>query len=158
MGSPMASRLLDAGHELCLHDVRPEALEPFVTRGAVAAGSARAVGDRADVVLSSLPRPETVADAILGPDGVLAGGRVRTTIDLSTIGVDAARVIHAAAAARGLRALDAPVSGGPRGAEEGRCASWPREAARPSTSTTTCWGCSAASSSTSARTPARARP
>jgi 3-hydroxyisobutyrate dehydrogenase len=119
MGSPMASRLLDAGHELCLYDVRPEALEPFVTRGAVAAGSARAVGDRADVVLSSLPRPETVADAILGPDGVLAGGRVRTTIDLSTIGVDAARAIHAAAAARGLRALDAPVSGGPRGAEEG---------------------------------------
>lgn len=119
MGSRMASRLLDAGHDLCLHDVRPEALEPFVARGAAAARSARGVGDRADVVLSSLPRPETVADAILGPDGVLAGGRVRTTIDLSTIGVDAAREIHAAAAARGLRALDAPVSGGPRGAEDG---------------------------------------
>ena len=75
MGSRMASRLLDAGHALCLHDVRPEALEPFVARGAVAAGSARAVADRAEVVLSSLPRPETVADAILGPDGVLAGRR-----------------------------------------------------------------------------------
>ena len=67
----------------------------------------------------SLPRPETVADAILGPDGVLAGTAIRTTIDLSTIGADAAREIHAAAAARGLRALDAPVSGGPRGAEQG---------------------------------------
>jgi 3-hydroxyisobutyrate dehydrogenase-like beta-hydroxyacid dehydrogenase len=119
MGSRMATRLLDAGHALCLHDIRPEALEPFVARGAVAAGSAREVADRAEVVLSSLPRPETVADAILGPDGVLAGTAIRTTIDLSTIGADAAREIHAAAAARGLRALDAPVSGGPRGAEQG---------------------------------------
>ena len=157
MGSRMASRLLDAGHALCLHDVRPEALEPFVARGAVAAGSARAVADRAEVVLSSLPRPETVADAILGPDGVLAGDTVRTTIDLSTIGVDAAREIHAAAAARGLRALDAPVSGGPAARRRGRSASWPRAAARPSTSTATCWRCSAPSSSSSARTRARGR-
>ena len=51
MGSRMATRLLDAGHALCLHDIRPEALEPFVARGAVAAGSAREVADRAEVVL-----------------------------------------------------------------------------------------------------------
>ena len=57
MGSRMATRLLDAGHALCLHDIRPEALEAFVARGAVAAGSAREVANRAEVVLSSLPRP-----------------------------------------------------------------------------------------------------
>ena len=158
MGSRMATRLLDAGHALCLHDIRPEALEPFVARGAVAAGSAREVADRAEVVLSSLPRPETVADAILGPDGVLAGTAVRTTIDLSTIGADAARAIHAAAVARGLRALDAPVSrAAPAAPSRGRSAWWPPAVATRSTCTATCWRCSAPSSSSSARTPARAR-
>ncbi|MEA2179030.1 MAG: hypothetical protein QOG77_2327 [Solirubrobacteraceae bacterium] len=116
MGSRMATRLLAAGHDLCLYDVRSEALEPF---DAVVAGSAREVADRAEVVLTSLPRPETVQEAILGPGGVLAGSAIRTAIDLSTIGADAARAIHAAAAGRGIRALDAPVSGGPRGAERG---------------------------------------
>lgn len=119
MGSRMASRLLDAGHALCLYDVRPGALAPFTARGTVAASSARDVADRAEVVLTSLPRPETVGEAILGSDGILAGDRIRTAIDFSTVGVAAARAIHGAAAARGVRTLDAPVSGGPVGAERG---------------------------------------
>ena len=119
MGSRMASRLLDAGHALCLHDVRPEALEPFVraARSPPARRARSPTGPRSCSPASRGPRRSPTRSS--APTASSRGKTVRTTIDLSTIGVDAAREIHAAAAARGLRALDAPVSGGPRGAEAG---------------------------------------
>ncbi len=71
------------------------------------------------VVLLSLPLPRTLLDVVLGPDGVAAAGPGRCVVDTSTSGVKASRAVAAELRAKGLRFLDAPVSGGVPGAEKG---------------------------------------
>lgn len=122
MGVPMASRLIDAGYTLTVHDVRREGVDALVAKGARAAASPAAVGDAAATVLLSLPDPATVRAVALGADGVAAGTAVRTVLDLSTTGATAAREIAAALAAKGIAAVDAPVSGGVAGALKGTLA------------------------------------
>ena len=126
MGVPMASRLLAAGYQLTVYDVRQEAVDALVAKGAQAAASPQAVGAAAATVLLSLPEPAIVRRAVLGADGVAAGaaagGAVKTIIDLSTTGAAAAREIAAALAAQGISAVDAPVSGGVSGAVNGTLA------------------------------------
>jgi 3-hydroxyisobutyrate dehydrogenase-like beta-hydroxyacid dehydrogenase len=119
MGGPMAGRLLAAGYELTVYDVAPEAIAALVARGAEAAPSARAVADAAPVVFLSLPRPDIVLATVLGPGGVAEGKALELCIDLSTSGPAAAKALAEGLAPRGIASLEAPVSGGIKGAREG---------------------------------------
>jgi len=122
MGAPMASRLVDAGYALTVFDTRELALAPFVARGARRADSPAAVASAVDTVLVSLPTPDVVQHVALGSDGIAAGTTVRTFVDLSTTGPRAAQDIAAQLAAKGITAVDSPVSGGVAGAEKGTLA------------------------------------
>jgi 3-hydroxyisobutyrate dehydrogenase-like beta-hydroxyacid dehydrogenase len=122
MGTPMASRLLDAGHTLTVYDVRADAIAPLVAKGARAAASAAAVASAAETVFVSLPTPAIVRAVALGPDGVASGNRVRTFVDLSTTGARMAQEIAAGLAGHEIAAIDAPVSGGVAGARAGTLA------------------------------------
>ena len=122
MGAPMAQRLLDAGYRLTVHDVRKASVDALVAKGAAAAASPAAVASAVDTVLLSLPEPAIVREVALGASGVIAGTMVKTLLDLSTTGATAAREIAAALAAKGIVAVDAPVSGGIAGAVKGTLA------------------------------------
>jgi 3-hydroxyisobutyrate dehydrogenase-like beta-hydroxyacid dehydrogenase len=122
MGRPMTRRLRAAGYGLVVHDVRAEAVAALVAEGAEAAGSPAEVADRAELVLVSLPTPQVVREAALGPDGLIQGGAISTHVDLSTTGQAVAVEVAAALAERGIATLDAPVSGGVRGAVDGTLA------------------------------------
>ncbi len=123
MGGPMALRLLDAGYRLCVYDVSPEALKPFVERGAQIASSPAEVASQAETVLLSLPMPDVVRSVALGGnDGAINGSKVRTVIDLSTTGPGAAAQIAGLLADRKIGWVDAPVSGGVTGAKAGTLA------------------------------------
>jgi len=122
MGVPMASRLIDAGYRLTVYDVRKESVDTLVAKGARAAASPAAVASAVETVLLSLPTPAIVREVALGADGVIAGSKVRTVLDLSTTGATAAREIAAALAAKGITGVDSPVSGGVAGAVKGTLA------------------------------------
>ena len=122
MGVPMASRLIAAGYQLTVYDIRKESVDALLAKGATAAASPAAVASAVETVLLSLPDPAIVRKVALGADGVIAGSRVRTMLDLSTTGAGAAREIAAALAARGIAGVDAPVSGGVGGAVNGTLA------------------------------------
>ena len=131
MGRPMAERLLDAGHRLVVFDTNEEAVRPLAARGAIVATSALDVANNAATVLASLPTPDIVRRAIIGPDGALQGLKIRHFVDLSSSGAAAAVELAAALGARGIESLDAPVSGGVAGARAGKLtvmASGPRKA------------------------------
>jgi 3-hydroxyisobutyrate dehydrogenase-like beta-hydroxyacid dehydrogenase len=122
MGGPMTRRLLAAGYRLVVHDARAKAQDALVAEGAEAAGSPAEVAARAEVVLVSLPTPQVVREVALGQNGVNRGGAIRTYVDLSTTGQAVAAEVAAALAERGIVTLDAPVSGGVRGAVAGTLA------------------------------------
>ena len=122
MGGPMASRLLDAGHSLCVYDTNPAVVKPLTDRGATSASSAEEVASKAEVVFISLPTPPIVQSVSLGDKGILAGSRVKTMIDLSTTGPSVAKVVARAAGERGVSWADSPVSGGVTGAQKGTLA------------------------------------
>jgi len=125
MGRHMAANLIKAGHTLVVNDVRQEAAAPHVKSGARWAATARAVAQASDVVFTSLPAPADVEAVALGDDGLLGGltsGKVY--FDLSTNAPAVVRRLHGVFAERGIAMLDAPVSGGPRGAESRKLALW----------------------------------
>jgi 3-hydroxyisobutyrate dehydrogenase len=120
MGGPMAANLLGAGHTVRAFDPVPAAKEEAAGKGAQVFDSGAQAASEADVVITSLPNGEIVkavyADALpAAPKGTLF-------IDTSTISVDDARAIHAQAVERGHSQLDAPVSGGVKGATAGTLA------------------------------------
>jgi 3-hydroxyisobutyrate dehydrogenase-like beta-hydroxyacid dehydrogenase len=122
MGAPMAGRLLDAGYALTVFDTRADALRPFVAKGAQTASSPAALASAVDTVLVSLPTPDIVKQVVLGPDGLSSGTKLRTFVDLSTTGPRTAEEIAKELAAKGIAALDSPVSGGVGGAQKGTLA------------------------------------
>jgi 3-hydroxyisobutyrate dehydrogenase len=125
MGAHMARNLQKAGTKLVVHDVRRAAAEPHLAAGAIWADAPRKVAEVAEVVFTSLPGPAEVEAVALGSDGLLAAMRRGAAFfDLSTNAPTVVRRIHAAFAERGLHMLDAPVSGGPKGAETGKLALW----------------------------------
>ena len=125
MGRHMASNLIKAGHALVVHDVRREAAAPHLQAGARWADTPRELAQASEVVFTSLPGPPEVEAVALGDQGLLAGLTAgKAYFDLSTNAPALVRRIHAAFAARGVHMLDAPVSGGPRGAESKKLALW----------------------------------
>jgi 3-hydroxyisobutyrate dehydrogenase-like beta-hydroxyacid dehydrogenase len=122
MGGAMAGRLLDAGHRVIAYDPSAAACDALVRRGASIAPGARAVADAAPVVFLSLPTPEIVLDVVLGENGALGGSRLEVCVDLSTSGPDAAIRLAAGLVARGVASIEAPVSGGIKGARDGTLA------------------------------------
>jgi 3-hydroxyisobutyrate dehydrogenase-like beta-hydroxyacid dehydrogenase len=115
MGAPTAGCLIEAGHQLTVHDIRPEATATLVERGARVAHDPAEVARDSEVVFTSLPGPAEVEAAALDPStGILAGMRPGAAlIDLTTNAPAVARRLAEACRVRGLDMLDAPVSGRP---------------------------------------------
>lgn len=113
MGTKMANCLMEAGHQLTVHDAVPEATAGLCSRGARWAGTSREVGMRSEVVLTSLPGPAEVEQVVLDESaGLLAGMKPGSCyIDTSTSSPALFRRIAAACAAKGVNALDCPVTG-----------------------------------------------
>lgn len=122
MGQPMAGKLLDAGHEVWVHDVREDAMQPLLDRQARRAASPKALADACAVVVVSLPTLEVFRATVLGPQGLLAGEAVRTLVNTCTVGAPFIAEIASACAAKGIKVIDAPISGGPAGAAAGTLA------------------------------------
>ena len=120
MGGPMASNLIQAGHNLRVFDIVEEAVQAQVRSGAEAARSPGEAARDVDIVISMLPAGQHVRDVYLGENGVLANAREGALLlDCSTIDVATAREVSRAAAEKQLNMLDAPVSGGVTGAAAG---------------------------------------
>ncbi len=118
MGLPMAANLAKAGHAVAGSDVSAAAVERLVAAGGRAADPA--AGLTAEIVITMLPSGREVREVYLGPAGVVARAAPGTLlVDCSTIDVETARAVAAAAEAKGLPMLDAPVSGGVGGAQAG---------------------------------------
>lgn len=122
MGGPISRQLLESGYSLRGYDLSAAALSRFTSHGGKPAGSAREVADQAEVVLCSLPTAAIVAQVVQGESGLIGGRAIRTYVELSTVGRQAARSTAAALAAAGVGYVDAPVSGGVTGAEAGSLA------------------------------------
>ncbi|MDR5710253.1 MAG: 2-hydroxy-3-oxopropionate reductase [Armatimonadota bacterium] len=123
MGKPMARNLLRAGYHLVVHNRSRAPVEELVALGAVDGGSPRGVGQASDVVLTVLPDTPDVEHVVFGPEGLVEGMRPGgVLIDMSTISPEATRSFAERLRERGIEMLDAPVSGGQRGAEEGTLA------------------------------------
>lgn len=120
MGAAMASRLLDAGYSLRVFNRTRTKAEPLLARGAQWAESPAVAADGADVAVSIVGYPHDVQETFLGTAGVLAAARPpRIVIDMTTSSPDLARTIAQRAGGRGIKSLDAPVSGGDVGARNG---------------------------------------
>jgi len=125
MGAGMASNLQKAGHQLIVHDLSRQAASRHLANGATWADSPRAVAEAVDIVFTSLPTPADVEKVGMGEDGLASGIRKGAAwFDLSTNAVDVVRKLHAELTEQGVAFLDAPVSGGPTGANSGRLAIW----------------------------------
>lgn len=122
MGGAMASRLLDAGFKLTICNVNDAVAAPLLDRGANRAASPAEVASAVETVLVSLPTPTVVQAVALGENGVIAGSRVKTFVDLSTTGPRVATAVATGLAAKGIVGVDSPVSGGMTGAQQGTLA------------------------------------
>src|SRR5262245_43839408 len=122
MGGRLARRLIDAKFPLTIFDTNEAAVREFAALGARPLGSAAEVASACEVVITCLPTPQIVQKAALGPGGVIEGSKVKTFIDMSTTGATYAKRIAEGLRAKGIVAVDAPVSGGLAGAERGTLA------------------------------------
>jgi len=120
MGLPMAQNLIKAGHQVEGVDVTPTATDNLKAAGGAVAQTAKIAAARADVIVTMLPAGQQVRDVYLGPGGIVENAKAGTLlIDCSTIDVETARAVAAAAEEKGHLMLDAPVSGGVGGATAG---------------------------------------
>ena len=120
MGKPMAVNLLQTGYPLWIVNRHPEREAPLLALGASTGASPKEVAERSDVVILMLPDTDTVKDVLFGDNGVMLGARKGTiVIDMSTISPAETVEIAARLSAAGCAMLDAPVSGGEKGAESG---------------------------------------
>ncbi len=125
MGASMATNLARAGHRLIVHDLDAERGEPLLNSGATWAASPAEVAAACEIVFTSLPGPSEVEAVALGPQGL--GTAVRPGLawfDLSTNSPTTMRSLHHTLGEQGVDVFDAPVSGGPDGAESGQLAVW----------------------------------
>jgi 2-hydroxy-3-oxopropionate reductase len=118
MGRPMAGHLINAGYSLIVRDVNQGAADELVTKGAKAAASAKEVTTQCDVIITMLPDSPDVESVALGEGGIIEGaGAGKIHIDMSSIAPASAVKVAKALSEKGMRCLDAPVSGGQVGAQ-----------------------------------------
>ncbi|HVB52704.1 MAG TPA: NAD(P)-dependent oxidoreductase [Candidatus Acidoferrales bacterium] len=117
MGGPMAANLVKAGFDVVGHNRSRSPVDRLVEAGGRAAEGVADLARQADVIITVLPDTPDVEGVVLGAEGVLAHARRGSQlIDMSTVDPGLAVQIDAAARERGIRSLDAPVSGGEKGA------------------------------------------
>jgi 2-hydroxy-3-oxopropionate reductase len=120
MGKPMAARLVAAGYKVLVYNRSRPAVDELESQGAIPAGSLTDVAEQSGVVITMLPDTPDVEQVVLGSNGVLdAAASGSLIIDMSTVAPELAKRIDERAQARGILYLDAPVSGGERGAIDG---------------------------------------
>src|SRR5215218_3160125 len=120
MGAAMAGNLLEAKHELVVHNRTRTKAEQLISYGALVADSPREVAQVSDIIITMLPGPPEVDEVIAGEGGLLEGAREGSLIvEMSTSSPLLARELAHAARERGVRMLDGPVSGGDLGARDG---------------------------------------
>lgn len=120
MGKPMAHNLLKAGFAVVVHNRHQEVTDELVAEGASAGARAKEIAASCDVLITMLPDSPQVEEVLLGVDGVIEGAREGLiVIDMSTISPIVTRTLAERLAAHGVDMLDAPVSGGDKGAIAG---------------------------------------
>ena len=120
MGKPMARNLMKAGYQLVVYNRSPGPMNELTAEGATAASNPREVAEQSNVVITMLPDSPQVQEVMTGENGVLAGAKANAlVIDMSTISPVVTQQLAQAAQERGVRMLDAPVSGGDVGAQQG---------------------------------------
>ena len=120
MGACMAGNLLEAGHELVVHNRTRTKAERLAQRGARVADSPREVAEGSNVIITMLPGPPQVEEVVAGQGGLLEGAREGSLIiDMSTSSPILARELARTARNKAVGMLDAPVSGGDVGARDG---------------------------------------
>jgi 3-hydroxyisobutyrate dehydrogenase-like beta-hydroxyacid dehydrogenase len=120
MGRPMTEHLLRAGHRVHVHNRSRGVVDELAAQGAVAATSPREVASRAEMVMTCLTNTPAVEEVYFGPSGLFSAARAgQLFVDHSTVGLDTSRQCADRARAEGADFLDAPVSGGPAGAQGG---------------------------------------
>ncbi|NJP10144.1 MAG: 2-hydroxy-3-oxopropionate reductase [Leptolyngbyaceae cyanobacterium RU_5_1] len=120
MGKPMARNLLKAGYPVVVHNRSRATTEELTAEGAGVAETPGAIAQQSDVVITCLPDSPDVESVVLGNEGVLAGAQSGMIyIDASTIAPTTAQKVYTALKLKGVDALDAPVSGGDIGAQQG---------------------------------------
>ena len=120
MGLPMAQRLLDAGHALTVYNRSQGAVQKLVAKGAKAGTSPQDVAQQVEVLITCLLTPAQSEAIFLGDQGAIHGARSgQIFIDTATVDPMTTRRIAAALAVKGIELIDAPISGGPKGAEAG---------------------------------------
>ncbi len=120
MGKPMVQNLLKQGHHVAIFDVLPKAVEEVAAIGATAASSPIHAAQNAKVVITMVQTGEQVSGLCLGEQGLFSHAQQGSLfIDCSSIDITTSRLLHERAAALGFGFLDAPVSGGVKGAEAG---------------------------------------
>ncbi|MEM1486101.1 2-hydroxy-3-oxopropionate reductase [Oscillospiraceae bacterium PP1C4] len=113
MGKPMVKNLLKAGHEIIAYDVIQENIVDVVEAGAKAAKSSKDAAQQCDILITMLPNSPHVKTVVMGENGVLEGAKPGTIlIDMSSIAPLASQEIAKACAEKGVKMIDAPVSGG----------------------------------------------
>lgn len=118
IGSPIARRLIEAGFELVVHDVRSQAMLPFTGRARLASSCAE-VGEQAEVVFGCLPGEGAHREAILGTTGLVGARRVRLYVNLGTLGASLLLELERSLLGAGITTMDAPITGGVPRAESG---------------------------------------
>src|SRR5438045_9716089 len=119
MGRPMAKNLIKAGYPLVVHSRSRGPVDELVKAGAKAASSPKDVASQCDVLITMLPNSPDVEQVALGKDGIIEGARDGLIlVDMSTISPIVSQKVGKALAAKGVKMLDAPVSGGEEGATD----------------------------------------
>ena len=123
MGVGMSLNLLKAGHEVSVHNRTREKEESVAKEGARRAQSPREAAEGAEVIVTMVSDTPDVEQVVLGDEGIIHGApQGAIVIDMSTISPEATRQMAEALSAKGIKMLDAPVSGGPEGANNGTLA------------------------------------
>jgi 2-hydroxy-3-oxopropionate reductase len=113
MGKPMSRNLLKASHQLVVFDIDRAAIDELQKAGAEPGSSPKDVASKSEIIITILPNTPIVKAVILGKDGVIEGAQSGAiVIDMSSVSPQASQEVAAALAQKGIRMIDAPVSGG----------------------------------------------
>ena len=113
MGKPMSKNLIKAGHKLVIYDIVPKPVEELKQAGAEVGASPSDVASKANIIITMLPNSPHVKQAVLGGKGIIEGAKPGAlVVDMSSIAPLVAREVSEELSKKGIRMLDAPVSGG----------------------------------------------